>query len=177
MSAGRHWGLCWLMTHFLAVLSHSIVSPATELEEWSPLLSDFSKNVDAVIAPLFKPLVVSANGILSNCSQNELTQRHRAQNLNKYIKKKKNSPVAEDIQKTPKTCRCWQWMYVLVGKSLRMPKGCGCSDGEVEAQSGLVLDNRVTEERSRQGQWNWPVEQRFPLCSESRAQLHSPCTL
>lgn len=64
----------WFSCHSLA--QHT----ATELEEWSPLLSGFSKNVDAVIAPLFKPLVVSANGILSNCSQNELTRRHRAHN-------------------------------------------------------------------------------------------------
>lgn len=32
-----------------------------------------------------------------------------------------------------------------------MPNYCGCSDGEVEAQSGLGLDNRVTkgEEQGR----------------------------
>lgn len=70
----------WPMSHFHAVCSHSKHRPAAELEEWSPLLSDISKNVDAVIAPLFKPLVVSAYGILSNCSQKQLTQRHRAHN-------------------------------------------------------------------------------------------------
>jgi len=81
--------LCWPMSHFHAVLSHSILRPATELQEWSPLLSDFSKNVDAVIALLFRPLVVSAYGILSNCSQNELTQKHSDHNYNK-LKKKNN---------------------------------------------------------------------------------------
>lgn len=40
-------------------------------------------------------------------------------------------------------------MYVLVRKSSRMSKSCGCSDGKVKAESGL--HNRVTtgEEQGR----------------------------
>lgn len=58
-------------------------------------------------------------------------------------------------------------MYVLVRKSLRLSKSCGCSDEKVKAHSGLVLHNRATkgEEQGRaSGTAFSPV-----LCEQSTA--------